>query len=992
MRAQKLGFFTAILLLISSIFITNLHVTDANASSSSNLSINTKQFVNASYPAKQNAAKVIVAMRPVTTNDVENMKSKIGVYVKGQDYNQLVGNHGTGLRPPTSEEWETISQNAYVASSVSAPSSPSEVDNSILPWFPPIGNQGAEGSCVAWSVGYYTKTFQEAKEHGWDLSGASWTGQPAQSYQDEIISPEFIYHLINSGVDNGASFNDAMDLVCYIGACSWAKMPYNPSDHSSWPSEEAWNEAPYYRGDNNGYQYMSVDSSSELVSLKNWLASQHLVTIGVDADKFSNLTSSDLWTLDNYASPDVNHANTIVGYDDNINYTEAGQTRYGAFKVANSWGVGFSGEKIPDGFYWISYETMKQRIQYCTFYDDLIGYQPELTATFTINHVKRGECQIEVGLGTPTSPITTKSFSRYISGGNYPFCPNSIILDVTEFKSYMLNSYNQSYFLAVRDGGSSTLGTITEFKVGEIASPDAPRPTVQITYVYLTASSTLITPEISVSPTSGPPGGALTLSGQGFTPSGSASLSYLNSTTSTWVSIDSNATITSSGQLTYLLEAPDLMVTNPAGDNPSFSDAITFRAEDNSNGFSCTTPIPYVEWRRGLTSVGDVNAAGLYGGDTNLESTVSVKSGQSVIVAGKWFNPGDVTLFWDGITIVGAATVDQTGAFDVTITVPTTSGGPHNIAITDENVAFTVTVTRLPSTANDYNGLWHTSNFTVNLTPDPSNAETRYRINGGAAQTVNSSGQPLITTEGENNTLEYWSVDVFGNEESPHNTLTQIKLDATAPTGSVQINNGAVYTNSTTVTLALTSNDALSGVYQVRFSNDGVWDTESWEIPSPTNNWTLTLGDGEKTVFYQVKDIAGLVSTCNASIILDATCPVVNAGNAQTVSAGSIVTLNASSCTDNVGIVNYTWDFGDGTTGTGITATHTYENAQTYTATLTVQDAAGNSASSNVAITVQISAVPEFPSAYILLLAMILVLSVAIFKKKAVFARERKPV
>ena len=344
MKAQKLGLITTILLLLVSLtLITNLHVADASASGGSSLPVSTKQFVNASYPANQNAAKVIVAKRPITTNEVEAMKSKVGVYVKGQNYNKLVGNHGTGLSPPTSEEWQQISQSAYVTSSVTAPSSPSGVDNSILPWFPPIGNQGAEGSCVAWSVGYYTKTFQEAKEHGWDLSGASWVfGQPTQSYQDEIISPDFVYHLINSGVDNGASFSDAMDLVCFIGACSWEKMPYNAYDHSSWPSEEAWNEAPFYRGDRNGYQYMSLDTSSGLSSLKNLLVSQQLVTIGVDADKYSGLTSEDVWTLDNYASPDVNHANTIVGYDDNINYTEAGQTRDGAFKVANSWGVGFS--------------------------------------------------------------------------------------------------------------------------------------------------------------------------------------------------------------------------------------------------------------------------------------------------------------------------------------------------------------------------------------------------------------------------------------------------------------------------------------------------------------------------------------------------------------------------------------------------------------------------------------------------------------------------
>ena len=35
---------------------------------------------------------------------------------------------------------------------------------------PPVGNQGAQGSCVAWSIGYYDKTHTEYKEHLWDLT------------------------------------------------------------------------------------------------------------------------------------------------------------------------------------------------------------------------------------------------------------------------------------------------------------------------------------------------------------------------------------------------------------------------------------------------------------------------------------------------------------------------------------------------------------------------------------------------------------------------------------------------------------------------------------------------------------------------------------------------------------------------------------------------------------------------------------------------------
>jgi hypothetical protein len=123
--------------------------------------------------------------------------------------------------------------------------------------------------------------------------------------------------------------------------------------------------------------------------------------------------------------------------------------------------------------------------------------------------------------------------------------------------------------------------------------------------------------------------------------------------------------------------------------------------------------------------------------------------------------------------------------------------------------------------------------------------------------------------------LEYWSVDNVGHEES-HHVLTGIKLDKTIPPGSIVINNGAIYTNSTSVTLSLNATDIVSGIYRVRFSNDGVWDTESWESFSPTKSWTLTSGEGTKIVYFQIKDNAGLISsTYSTSTLLDTRIPSI---------------------------------------------------------------------------------------------------------------------
>jgi len=58
-------------------------------------------------------------------------------------------------------------------------------------------------------------------------------------------------------------------------------------------------------------------------------------------------------------------------------------------------------------------------------------------------------------------------------------------------------------------------------------------------------------------------------------------------------------------------------------------------------------------------------------------------------------------------------------------------------------------------------------------------------------------------------------------------------------------------------------------------------------------------------------------------------------------------------------IVSYVWDFGDGTTGTGVTASHEYVEDGNYQITLTVTDDDGESASAETTVTIETEAEPE---------------------------------
>ena len=217
-----------------------------------------------------------------------------------------------------------------------------------------------------------------------------------------------------------------------------------------------------------------------------------------------------------------------------------------------------------------------------------------------------------------------------------------------------------------------------------------------------------------------------------------------------------------------------------------------------------------------------------------------------------------------------------------------------------------------------------------------SGCDKTYYTTDGSVPTTASSVYSIPLTMSVTTTLRYFSVDRAGNAEA---VKTQTYVINTNP--SITINGGTTYTISRSVTLSLFCGSA--GCTQMQLSNDNItWPAA--ETYRTTRNWTLTSGEGEKTVYVKYRDSAGNWSgVYSDSIIFDLTKPVTTATPAGGTYGGTqTITL---SCSDGAGSgCDKTYYTTDGSVPT--TASPVYSGPLALSVTTTLQyfsvDRAGN--------------------------------------------------
>ncbi len=305
-----------------------------------------------------------------------------------------------------------------------------EVDVSESLTFPPIGNQDTINSCVAWSLGYYQLTNNNCVVRGLSAKDSS-----GNAIKENIMSPAFIYELVNGGIDNGAFYDEACAAILNYGCPdkeSYSKT-LTSSNLKKWCTDnEIWNLALYNKPQKITYGEIEVHEpvtaeTEGVVNIKKILSNGYVVTVPTFVNSFvitkktSSGESGCRYMRDTYRG---SHAMTVVGYDDSfwvdVNNNGSEDTgEIGAFKVANSWGKNDS--DFTNGYIWIPYDALgiesgvsgvstsrESLFKNYYFIEPKKEYTPLLVANVELTTQKRNQIAVRVGVSDTNNTEPTE--------------------------------------------------------------------------------------------------------------------------------------------------------------------------------------------------------------------------------------------------------------------------------------------------------------------------------------------------------------------------------------------------------------------------------------------------------------------------------------------------------------------------------------------------------------------------------------------------------
>jgi len=179
------------------------------------------------------------------------------------------------------------------------------------------------------------------------------------------------------------------------------------------------------------------------------------------------------------------------------------------------------------------------------------------------------------------------------------------------------------------------------------------------------------------------------------------------------------------------------------------------------------------------------------------------------------------------------------------------------------------------------------------------------------------------------------------------------------PPANLLANAGGPYESSVYQTITFDGSESSGTItgYRWDFDNDGTYDTDWLAISTTTHAYSTA---GTYTVKLQVKDDTDATATDTTTSTINEqqveTYPPIAATNGPyTGLTYQNISFDGSSSYDSDGtITEYIWDFGDGTTGNGISPVHIYNTSGSYNITLTVTDNDGLTNSNKTTATIEL--------------------------------------
>lgn len=213
--------------------------------------------------------------------------------------------------------------------------------------FPPIGNQGNYGTCVAWATGYNLKTALDAIDKGWTSSQLASTSNQT--------SPADLWAAIPSASRgsgcNGTNFEPALDAMISKGCASLSDVPYSKISCTGNSAKGSSTKLSNYR------KICSETEGKTLKNFKYYLNQGRPIVIGAKlGDNFMAWNSSAVIKSDTYLQEGMQHAYhamVLTGYDDSKQ----------AFRVRNSWGTSWG----DNGCIWVGYDFFLNNFVFAAF-------------------------------------------------------------------------------------------------------------------------------------------------------------------------------------------------------------------------------------------------------------------------------------------------------------------------------------------------------------------------------------------------------------------------------------------------------------------------------------------------------------------------------------------------------------------------------------------------------------------------------------------------